>query len=59
MKTNEKWLRWAIARHFREQGFLGNMKTVKVGNAAIDGEVIGKNWEMALEIKSGHDDVIR
>jgi hypothetical protein len=35
------------------------MKPVKVGNAAIDGEVTGENWKMALEIKSGHDDVVR
>jgi hypothetical protein len=57
--TNERWLRWAIARHFRQKGFKVNMKPVKVGNAAIDGEVIGEHWKMALEIKSGHDDVIR
>jgi hypothetical protein len=35
------------------------MKQVKVGNAAIDGEVVGESWRMALEIKSGHDDVVR
>ena len=35
------------------------MKPVKVGNAAIDGEVTGETWRMAIEIKSGHDDVIR
>ena len=35
------------------------MKPVKVGNASIDGEVTGEHWKMALEIKSGHDDVIR
>lgn len=57
--TNERWLRWAIARHFRQKGFKVNMKPVKVGNAAIDGEVTGELWKMALEIKSGHDDVIR
>lgn len=57
--TNERWLRWAIARHFRQKGFKVNMKPVKVGNAAIDGEVTGEGWKMALEIKSGHDDVIR
>jgi hypothetical protein len=57
--TNERWLRWAIARHFRQRGYRVNMKTVKVGNAAIDGEVIGARWKMALEIKSGHDDIIR
>lgn len=35
------------------------MKPVKVGNAVIDGEVTGQHWRMALEVKSGHDDVIR
>jgi hypothetical protein len=57
--TNEHWLRWAITKHFREKGYRTNMKPVKVGNAAIDGEVIGEHWKLALEIKSGHDDVVR
>jgi sulfatase maturation enzyme AslB (radical SAM superfamily) len=57
--TNERWLRWAIARHFRQKGYIVNMKGVRVGNAIIDGEVIGDKWRMALEIKSGHDDAIR
>ena len=57
--ANERWLRWAIARHFRQKGFEVNMKPVKVGNASIDGEVAGEHWRMALEIKSGHDDEIR
>lgn len=35
------------------------MNGVKLGNAVIDGEVVGNQWRMALEIKSGHDDVIR
>jgi len=29
------------------------------GNAAIDGEVVGQGWRMALEIKSTHDDIVR
>jgi hypothetical protein len=57
--TNERWLRWTIAKHFREKGYRINMKPVKVGKAAIDGEVIGARWKMALETKSGHDDVVR
>jgi hypothetical protein len=57
--TNEHWPRWAVAKHFREKGYRVNMNSLKVGNAAIDGEVIGKHWRMAIEIKSGHDDVIR
>jgi hypothetical protein len=32
---------------------------VKLGNAVIDGEVVGNQWRQALEIKSGHDDVVR
>jgi hypothetical protein len=35
------------------------MSGARVGNAVIDGEVIGEKWRMALEIKSGHDDVTR
>jgi hypothetical protein len=57
--TNERWVRWAIGKHFRDRGFHVNMKGAKAGNAMLDGEVVGKNWKLALEIKSGHDDVIR
>ena len=57
--TNEKWLKWAISRHFRQQGLAVRMTAVKVGNAAIDGEVEGHGWKMALEIKSTHDDIVR
>lgn len=35
------------------------MREVRTGNAIIDGEVLGRNWKLALEIKSGRDDVIR
>ena len=35
------------------------MRPLKVGNALIDGEVVGQGWKMALEIKSTKDDVIR
>ena len=57
--TNERWLRWAIAKHFRDRGFHVNMKGVRSGNAVVDGEVVGKNWKLALEIKSNHDDIVR
>lgn len=57
--TNERWLRWAIARHFRKLGFEVRMKPAKVGFASIDGEVLGAGWKMALEIKSGNDDAVR
>lgn len=34
------------------------MNGIRVGNAIVDGEVSGDKWRMALEIKSGHDDVV-
>jgi hypothetical protein len=57
--TNERWLKWATARHFRKHGFKVNMNHVKVGNAAVDGEILGVGWKMAVEIKFGHDDIVR
>ena len=57
--TNERWLRWAISRHFRTRGLEVSMSGVRAGNAILDGEVIGNSWRMALEVKSGHDDAIR
>jgi len=52
--TNERWPRWAINKHLRDRGFRVDMKGVKLGNAVIDGEVIGNQWKTALEIKSCH-----
>jgi hypothetical protein len=48
--TNERWLRWAISKHFRDRGLRVNIHPVKVGNATIDAEVVGKGWRIALEI---------
>ena len=36
-----------------------DLKGFRAGNAALDGEVVGNLWKMAIEIKSGHDDVTR
>ena len=35
------------------------MRSIKLGNVAIDGEVLGKGWKMALELKTPQDDVTR
>jgi hypothetical protein len=35
------------------------MGSIKLGNVAIDGEVEGKGWKMALELKTPRDDVTR
>jgi predicted RecB family endonuclease len=57
--TNERWLRWTIQHYFRTQGYKVNMKGVRVGNSIIDGEAENDSEKIAIEIKSGHDDVIR
>jgi len=58
--TNERWLKWAIARYYRSHGFRVNMKPVKVGNAMVDGVAIGPEGErIAIEVKSPRDDIIR
>ena len=35
------------------------MRSIKLGNVAIDGEVLGKGWRMALELKKPQDDITR
>lgn len=57
--TNLRWLEWQIARHFRKKGLKVRIETIRLGNAAIDGEVEGKGWKVALEIKTPRDDITR
>jgi hypothetical protein len=57
--TNLRWLKWAIARHFREKGLKVHLSSIRLGNVAIDGEVEGRGWKMALEIKTPGDDITR
>jgi hypothetical protein len=35
------------------------MRSIKLGNVMIDGEVEGKGWKMALELKTPRDDTTR
>jgi hypothetical protein len=35
------------------------MHTIRLGNVAIDGEVIGEDWKMAIELKTPRDDITR
>jgi hypothetical protein len=39
--TNERWLKWAIARCYSSHGFRVSMRPAKVGNAMVDGIAIG------------------
>jgi hypothetical protein len=56
---SERFLKWAVRRHFREKGFKVRIAPIRLGNAEIDGEVEGKGWKMALELKTPSDDLTR
>ena len=58
--TNERWLKWAIARYYRSIGYKVSMKPARVGNAMVDAIAIGHDGErIAIEVKSPRDDIIR
>jgi hypothetical protein len=58
--TNERWLKWAIARYYRSHGYKVTMKPARAGNAMIDGVAISPDGErIAIEVKSPHDDIVR
>jgi hypothetical protein len=52
-------MKWAITRHFKQQGLKVRLAPIALGNATIDGEVIGDGWKMALELKTPNDDIVR
>ena len=55
--TNERWLRWAIARYYRSHGYRVTMKPARANNALVDGVAIGPEGErIAIEVKSPRDD---
>jgi hypothetical protein len=58
--TNERWLKWAIARYYRSRGYKASMKSARAGNVMVDGVAVGPEGErIAIEVKSPRDDVIR
>jgi predicted RecB family endonuclease len=58
--TNERWLKWAVARYYRSLGYKVSMKPARAGNAMVDGVALSSEGErIAIEVKSPRDDVIR
>jgi hypothetical protein len=57
--TNLRWLKWKIGKYYRNQGLQVHIHSIKLGNTAIDGEVIGNGYRIALEIKTPRDDITR
>jgi hypothetical protein len=35
--TNERWLKWVVARYYRSHGYKVSMKPVRAGNAMVYG----------------------
>jgi hypothetical protein len=56
---SERFLKWAIRRHFHEKGLKVRVARIRLGNTEIDGEIEGKGWKMALELKAPGDDLTR
>jgi hypothetical protein len=58
--TNERWLKWAVARYYRSVGYKVSMKPARAGNAMVDGVAVTPEGErIAIEVKSPSDDIIR
>jgi len=58
--TSERWLRWAIARYYRSQGYKVSTKPARAGNAFMDGVALSPEGErIAIEVKSPRDDAVR
>ena len=57
--TNIRWLEWATKKHFRNQGVQVQVRSIRLGNSMIDGEVVGDGVRMALELKTPRDDITR
>jgi len=56
---SERFLKWAVKRHYKALGYKAHIARIRLGNTEIDGEVIGEGWKIALEIKSPTDDLTR
>jgi len=56
---SERFLKWAVKRHYKALGYKVRIARIRLGNTEIDGEVVGEGWKIALEIKSPTDDLTR
>ena len=57
---SERFLKWAVKRHYKAMGYKVSIRRIRLGNTEIDGEAIGPNGErIAIEIKTPRDDLAR
>ena len=57
---SERFLKWAIKRHYKGLGYKVRMARIRLGNTEIDGEAVSPDDErIAIEIKTPCDDFVR
>jgi len=57
---SERFLKWAVKRHYKALGYKVSMRRIRLGNTEIDGEAIGlQGQRIAIEIKTPRDDLAR
>jgi len=57
---SERFLKWAVKRHYKALGYKVSLRRIRLGNSEIDGEAIGPDGEkIAIEIKTPGDDIVR
>ena len=57
---SERFLKWAIKRHYKALGYKVSMRRIRLGNTEVDGEAIGPQGErIEIEIKTPRDDLAR
>jgi len=57
---SERFLKWAVKRHYKALGYKVSMRRIRLGNTEIDGEATGPDGQrIAIEIKTPSDDLAR
>jgi len=58
--TNERWLKWAVARYYRSLGYKVWMNPARAGNGMVNGVAVTDRGErVAGEVKLPRDDIVR
>jgi len=57
---SERFLKWAVKRHYKSLGYGVKIARIRLGNTEIDGEAVGLDGErIAIEVKTPSDDLAR
>ena len=57
---SERFLKWAVKRHYKALGCKVSLRRIRLGNTEVDGEATGPDGQrIAIEIKTPRDDLAR